>query len=272
MLLASAAVSVVAVAAILGVSLTSSMRHGTAQNLGTELYERRDFPAAEKFFVKALALAEAADAPVERLSALRWLAMACEAQGKRDVAVRYLEQVVQHLEMERGPDDHELGVAYSDLARLHVKHRDFEEAKRLHGLALALYQRTLGTEHPRVAGVLCNLGVVAHVEGDLPRAELLYRQAVEILERVPKARYPDLAICYSNQCSLYTAQGKYDDAEACITQAISIAENEPDALAGDRVRYLEEYESLLHATGREDKAQELRSRVAALKAGTDPDH
>jgi len=273
---AAAAICALALGVILAVSVALRVEYGRVTpahllSIGNQLFERSDFESAEKVSLTALAAAEASGAVEERLSAMRLLAMTCEAQNKHDDAVRNLEQVVLLLEKERGLDDQDLGVAYSDLARLHVRHRDFEQGRRLHELALALYRRTLGSDHPRVAGSLCNLGIVAHLEGNLDEAEGLYKQATALLEAVPEAQYPDMANCLYNLATLYVAEGRYGEAETCLKRGIIIVENGAGVRAPELVPFLGKFEIVLRATGREDSAQEQRTRAAAIRGDASAD-
>jgi hypothetical protein len=45
---------------------------------------------------------------------------------------------------------------------------------------LKILKETLGLNHPNVAKILLNQGILAHIAGDLEETERLYRQAFEI--------------------------------------------------------------------------------------------
>jgi len=49
-------------------------------------------------------------------------------------------------------------------------------------LAVRVYERTCGPEHPRLAEPLSALGAVCQLRGDLAEAERLYRRALAIVD------------------------------------------------------------------------------------------
>lgn len=72
------------------------------------------------------------------------------------------------------------------------------EAEPLHKRALAIDEKTLGSEHPSVARDFNNLGELYRTQGRLAEAELLYKRALAIDDKTLSpdhlyvARDPDL--------------------------------------------------------------------------------
>ncbi|MCZ6661119.1 MAG: tetratricopeptide repeat protein, partial [bacterium] len=84
--------------------------------------------------------------------------------------------------------------------------------------ALAINEKTLGTDHPDVALSLNNLALLYFAQGQYAQAEPLYNRALGILEKtVPN--HPNLAALLDNLADLYTNMGRGDEAKKLLDRA-----------------------------------------------------
>jgi tetratricopeptide (TPR) repeat protein len=70
---------------------------------------------------------------------------------------------------------------------------EHQQARRLHGCALAIYEARLGAEHPDTATSLNNLALVLRDQGDLDGARPLHERALAIREARLGPDHPETA-------------------------------------------------------------------------------
>ena len=102
------------------------------------------------------------------------------------------------------------------------------KGEKLFHRALALFDLTEGADHPDVAAVLGNLGVVYEGRCDYPLAQECYEQAARIVDETCDEGDEDLARLrfqsLSNRSRILRMQGRYTEAESFIRRALDFAE------------------------------------------------
>ncbi|MDP6180607.1 MAG: tetratricopeptide repeat protein, partial [Desulfatiglandales bacterium] len=78
--------------------------------------------------------------------------------------------------------------------------------------ALAIYEKALGPDHPRVATSLNNLALLYSNLGDYAGAEPLYKRSLAIYEKALGPDHPDVALGLNNLAFLYVADGRIGEA------------------------------------------------------------
>jgi tetratricopeptide (TPR) repeat protein len=147
------------------------------------------------------------------------------------------------------------------------------EAELLHRRALAVYEASLGPDHPQVAASLNNLANLLQDKGHFEEAEPLYRRARAILEARFGPNHPNVAIGLNNLAQLLFDTGRLADAEPLFRRALEIdtASLGPDH--PDVAIRLNNLASLLRATNRLAEAEPLYRRALAMgEASLGPDH
>jgi eukaryotic-like serine/threonine-protein kinase len=110
-----------------------------------------------------------------------------------------------------------------DLGQVYAREQQWALAKQTYERSLAVDQRILGDDHPRVAMHLHNLAVVAQSMGDLKRAEELYRDAIRRKERVYGTQDPQTADAKINYGLLLQREGRLGEAEPLLRNALALA-------------------------------------------------
>jgi CHAT domain-containing protein/tetratricopeptide (TPR) repeat protein len=90
--------------------------------------------------------------------------------------------------------------------------------------ALDLGEKELGADHPNIALLLGELGLVARQLGRYREAEAVLQQALELQEQVLPANDANRVTILKNFANLRIDLGQFDEAEKLITRAIAIAE------------------------------------------------
>ena len=88
--------------------------------------------------------------------------------------------------------------------------------------ALAIEEKSLGTEHPRVAMSLNNLAALFGATNRLSEAEPLMRRALAIEEKSLGTEHPDVAILLNNLGQLLQATNRLSEAEPLIRRYLII--------------------------------------------------
>jgi len=129
------------------------------------------------------------------------------------------------LEREREDMEATLHEVASDLGRLALLYRTQGKAPHavpLYMTALAIYEKTLGPDHPEVAKDLVNLGNAFCDQNQHAEAVPLYLRALAIDQAALGDDHPEVAMDLSNLGIVYRVQGRRDEAIALFQRAHAI--------------------------------------------------
>ncbi len=179
------------------------------------LYEKH-YPEASNLLARSLAQRKpAADKAVrEAGDAASFLGQALYEQGRYRESVEAYGQALAYR-----PEDamvmNNLGVSLYEAG-------DYSAAEPLYRDALAINQKVLGPEHPRVATDLNNLAGLLEAKGDYAGAEPLYRRALAIREKALGSEHPEVAQSLNNLAELLQDKADYAGAERLYRRALAI--------------------------------------------------
>ena len=115
--------------------------------------------------------------------------------------------------------------AHNNLGWAYYKKGLFAKAEPHYKRALAIREKALGPDHPKVVITLINLAKLRFAQGQLAEAESLLKRMVEILDRAgPK--YPNAAKDLERVATLYEKLGKYEEAGKLLVRADRIRERQ----------------------------------------------
>jgi tetratricopeptide (TPR) repeat protein len=126
---------------------------------------------------------------------------------------------------ERAGDDHARADALVAGATVFLHLGRYEEATARNERAVALREKTLGTEHPGVAATLVNLANALTGMGRHEEARMQYDRALPILEHALGPRHPWVGSTLVNLGILLFHQGRYAEAQAMHARASGILED-----------------------------------------------
>lgn len=165
-----------------------------------------------------------------------------------------------------GDDDLRVALTLTFLAQAYEGQRNFVDAEPRYLEALRILRKVRGPNHPDVAAILNNLGVLHRMHGQYPEAEHYLKRALAIKEGARGASHPDVALTVMNLAELYVAKGEYDTAAGLYERSLDIYE---DAYGHNALRVaqtLDRYVSLLRKAHRDDEADRLERRAEAIRA------
>jgi eukaryotic-like serine/threonine-protein kinase len=114
-----------------------------------------------------------------------------------------------------------ISAVLDDLASVYVHEQQWALAKESYERALAIDQRELGDDHPRLAIDLNNLAIVAQNMGDLKQAESLFREAIDRNERAFGDTHPETSAAKENYGLLLQREARLTEAEPLLRQALA---------------------------------------------------
>jgi tetratricopeptide (TPR) repeat protein len=138
------------------------------------------------------------------------------------------------------------------------------EAEPLYLRALAIWEKTLGSDHPDFASGLNNLALLYKSQAKYNEAEPLYQRALGISEKALGPDDPKVATNLNNLAVLYDNQGKYSTAEPLYKRSLAIREK---ALGPDDPKVatsLNNLAMLYYNQGKYSEAEPLYKRSLAI--------
>jgi len=190
-------------------------------------------------------------------------------------SIRKALELYKEMEDRRGEADalNNLGMVLQDLG-------DLAGAKENYERALEIDEAAFGSDHPRVARDVNNLGSVLHARGfllhqrgDLEDAKRHLERALQIDQAVYGKDHPDVAIRLNNLGSVLYALGDLEDAKKHLERALQIDQaiygpNHPN-VATD----LDNLGKVLHVLGDLEGAKQHYTRAIEIDEGVHgPDH
>jgi len=141
----------------------------------------------------------------------------------------------------------------------------YTDIEPLYKRALAIWEKALGPEHPKVATSLNNLVELYRAQGQYAEAEPLSKRALAIREKALEAEHPDVATSLNNLALLYRAQGRYTEAEPLASRALAIRKKVRGQEHPDVAASLNNLALLYRAQGRYAEAEPLSKRALAIR-------
>ena len=164
-----------------------------------------------------------------------------------------------------GPDDpetatalHTLGLVLSDYKR------DFAKAETFHLRALALREKALGPNHPRVADSLIRLSDCYRAKGDYATAIPLRERALEIEERILGTNNLAITASLRSLAALYSRKGNEAKAGTLAERVLAINESVLGPDHEEVARALRDLASNYSVRGDNERAESLLKRAIAI--------
>ena len=127
-----------------------------------------------------------------------------------------------------GPAHADVGWTLSLLGQLYAQGKPGreEQAGNLFERSLAILEKALGPEHPRVASPLGGLATLAAARDDRAKAESYYQRALAIQEKTLGPDHPDVAQSLESLAAVYRAQGDLGQSLQLLSRAADVRERQ----------------------------------------------
>jgi tetratricopeptide (TPR) repeat protein len=198
---------------------------------------------------------------------LGWIALDSE---QLDEATTYLDRAYA-LRLENHADDHALAASLEHLGLLATEKGDHETALERHRQSLALFERSVGHDHPDTLTEVLDYGAALQQAGKLDEAAAMYRDGLARVERALGPDGLDAAMFRHNIGMVLTLEGKHDEAIALQRDALAIFRRVRGTSATDTAEQHAELARTLRAGGKLDEAiAEYRATLAEVEKAEGP--
>jgi tetratricopeptide (TPR) repeat protein len=163
-----------------------------------------------------------------------------------------------------GEDGLETALAYATAAEAHRANGRNDRALPLYRKAHALYEKTLGPEHPRAASLWGQEGLIEMQDGKLSTAERSMQKSISLLNKSCPNCWVELAVAYNNLGLLRLAQKRWAEADESLTRSMELREKFSSV---DSMELASSIESLAYARKmlhRDADADRLAKRAAGM--------
>ncbi len=184
-----------------------------------------DTGSAEPLLSEVIAIArEHYPGSIQLSEALGGLSHVLSRQGKlHEAQVAAAEALAVSLARE-GEDSINSAMMYAILAEVHRLAGEDARALPLFRKARAIYEKMLEPDHPRLASVLSQEGLILLNDNQITLAERAMTRALEILERSCPGCVTEAWIAESNLALVRMAQKRYIDADRLLSHVLSVQE------------------------------------------------
>ncbi|KAK9813267.1 hypothetical protein WJX72_011692 [[Myrmecia] bisecta] len=229
------------------------------------LSNRLDIPQREVFCKALYKMALEAEDRVAQARALWQIGTALSEQGKFKDAEGPLEESVQMLEEELGPDHLDLAKACTGFAVVLYKLDKLQRAQDLYARSFEIQSSKLGNEHPEVASTMNNTaGLLKHM-GKYEDAEIVYRTVLTMREKALGPDHLEVAASLNNLAVLLKVMGNYSEAEQLYYRSIAIKEKKFGKDHPQVALSLSNLAGLLRRIGKNAEAEELYRRSLKIR-------
>ncbi|CAF0774976.1 unnamed protein product [Adineta steineri] len=170
--------------------------------------------------------------------------------------------------LEQTSVESEKAMCYFYLGLVHYNQGDYEKAICCYEQGLEIQQKTLPSNHPRLADSYNNISNVYTQRGEYSKSLSFHEKALEIRQTTLPSNHPNLATSYSNIGYVYTELGEYSKALSFHEKALEIRQktlpsNHPNlATSYNNIGYvydnMKEYSKALSF---HEKALEIRQKT-----------
>jgi tetratricopeptide (TPR) repeat protein len=191
---------------------------------GRLLFHAGAYAEAETVLTEAYFEAARANVDEQAFAAASYLTVACGELGKHAEGERWSKHADVVLGRLPDPARAREATQLGHLALvLHAK-GEYQRAEALHEEALAIWQASLGADHPRVAGSLLNLGLTDMTLHRLQSARARTERALQLREQALGSDHPRVAETLDQLAGIAWKAGAYDEARVLLERALQILE------------------------------------------------
>ena len=197
---------------------------------------------------------------------LEGLSNAMIRRGLAKEAIPQAEEALSIAIKAAGEESMDTALAYSNVGEAHRSFGKPERALPLFRKARAIYERALGPEHPRVAALLSQEGLILMQDGKLALAEQAMVKAVKLLRKVCPGCLVELSVAENNLGVLRLVQKRYRDADESLSNAVALRERFEASPSPQLAESLRSLATVREKERRFEDAARLNTRAATIRS------
>ncbi len=237
---------------------------GPLSSLGAIAREQENYPGAERYFARALAIQRKSPDVAGIAAAMDDLGDLYGLQGRFDDGEQLLQQGLAMLERKYGRNAPHYEKILNDLGNLYKDAGRLPEAEAIFNRALAGVRDKLGDRHPNVGATMGNLALVLRAASRFSEAEELYKRTLLIDEKVFGVDHPMTAIALNNLANNYLDVGRAAEAMGLQQRVLGIHEKAFGSESPDVARSLVNLANSYQQAGRYEQAGPLYEKALRI--------
>jgi tetratricopeptide (TPR) repeat protein len=228
---------------------------------------REDIASAEKLLTEALPIErEILPHDIQLARTLGSLAALRTKQAKLDEAMPLAEEALRVSLETEGESSIDAALQYSNVAEIHRLAGRPDRALPLYRKSEEIYAKAVGPDHPRVACILSEEGLVLMADRKYSLAEQAMERARKIVDQRCAACGFEQSMILSNLGLLRLRQERYPEADQILTRALAFEEKSMQTPGPMMAATLEGLAQVRHQQRRYEEAERLKSRAAVIAA------
>ncbi|CAF0817922.1 unnamed protein product [Rotaria sp. Silwood1] len=169
---------------------------------------------------QALDLLENEDHPQRKAEVLNAFGLVAKKCSEYDQAISAYNKALEIVDM----NSDVWSEIISNLADIHRKKGNYDEARDLYLKALKQMESLYGQNHPSIADIMNHLGMLLKKEGKYNEALDYLKQAIKISKHYYGEEYPSVGMYLTNVGDIYRKQGDFKTAERTYKEALTSLE------------------------------------------------
>ena len=235
----------------------------------SELYEKGRYAEAYricKSYFQSLSAREDGSGSAAYSTALAWLALLDQLQGRYTDAERQALEALKVVEKRAGQyDDLEVSAFVDNLAQIYQAQQRFAEAEELYNRVLITVEKRFGSDAFRVGSVLNNLAWLYQDQGRYEDAKPLIVRAIAIVEKARLSQPAELGRLLDTLGRVDEGLGNLREAEQDYRRALKILQRRLGTDHPELRIVRENLGALLKSLNRLNEAEPLLSGSLAMK-------
>jgi tetratricopeptide (TPR) repeat protein len=235
--------------------------------LASDLLMLGDTPKAEAILDEALPIARANFPNDTQLArCLEIQSGVLNRHGKLSESIVPAEEALRIVVQSAGETSLEAALAYASTAEALRSAGQGARALPLYRKAHAIYEKHLGPEHPRVASLWSQEGLLEMEEGKLNTAEQSMLKAITLLKKSCPSCVVEMAVAQNNLGLLRLKQKRYKEADESLSQAMEMREKFSSSPTPELAASIESLAYVRKMQRRDEDAARLSKRAQGMMA------
>jgi tetratricopeptide (TPR) repeat protein len=202
---------------------------------------------------------------IQTARTLEGLSYGLVREGQGQEALLQAEEALGIAVQATGENSLDSALAYSSVAEAYRILKATDRALPLYRKARALYEKALGPDHPRVASILSQEGLILMRDGKFALADQSMTQALKSLKKGCPACMTELAIAESNIGLLRLRQKRYRDADEAFSAAVELREKVGASTSPELADVLQSLALVRQKENLPEDAARLNSRAELIR-------
>jgi tetratricopeptide (TPR) repeat protein len=185
-------------------------------------------------------------------------------RGELEPALPLAEEALKVTLAAEGEESIDTALEYANVAEIHRVAGRRERALPLFRKAREIYEKQLGAEHPRVASMLSQEGIILMDDNKLGMAGRLMERARKIVDEHCAGCDFEQAVTRSNLGLLRMKQKRYVEADVLLSEALSLQEKYSKRPGSNMAATLQALAQVRNHQKRYDEAARLNQRASTI--------